>query len=486
MGGLIEAASGVLDRRLLVSTFLPVLAFLSALVVLTASGVGWTATARWWSTLSAEVRVLLLLALLLLALLLTQLLAALRVPLIRLYEGYWEGLPGGRRLADRLRRHHIAVQETLPEDDPRWLVYPASPEHVMPTTLGNVLRGAEEHSADRYDIDAVTAWPRLYPTLPESFRLTFAKSADDLDLLVTISALGGVFALGGLGFGAFLLPWYGTLLAFSGGCLTAWLGYRGSIRSAESYGQLFRTAFDVYRGCLLDAMGMPRPTDIGAEKAQWRALDQLWIRGAMSSPNADTAPPPEPLDEQDTAPLTGQGTTSAPPRRKLRPAFVCLAAAAFLTCLTLAVDEARGPGPARATRDLGAYHQLLTTDVRGENASRLSQRYTLRPVSKNDPIRPADLGPRLTPDALRDKKIIPLPPPWSSVPAPALRIGTPIVLELLPTKKNTLLTLPDVLLLDATGPRGEKGIVVALSPTDADALLERLSTGGRYAVTVPS
>ena len=40
---------------------------------------------------------------------------------------------------------------------------PSQPDQVMPTALGNVLRNAELHPRDRYGIDAVLTWPRLYP-----------------------------------------------------------------------------------------------------------------------------------------------------------------------------------------------------------------------------------------------------------------------------------------------------------------------------------
>ncbi|WP_031072985.1 hypothetical protein [Streptomyces sp. NRRL S-118] len=293
MGGLFETAAGVIDRRLLASTFLPVLAFLAGLTAVAVSGVGWTAATGWWSATSADIRVLLLVLVLTTSLLLTQLLAVGRVDLIRLYEGYWAGLPFGIRLAERSARRHRRLHASLAETDPRWLQYPVAEDQVMPTRLGNILRGAEEHSAERYGIDAVTAWPRLYPTLPEAFRQTYAAAAADLELAVTVSALGAAFVVLAGVLGVSLLAWPGTLLCVSTGALVAWLGYRCAVSGGESYGRLVRAAFDVHRWCLLDAMGLARPTSVRAELDQWGALDKLWVRGSVDTEQADALGYPE-------------------------------------------------------------------------------------------------------------------------------------------------------------------------------------------------
>ena len=496
MGGLIETASGILDRRLLASTFVPVLALLAAFVGVVASGVGWVESARRWSGLNAEARVLLLLAVLLVALLSSQVLAGLRVSILRLYAGYWTGLPFGTALAQRLRNQHLTVQQALTEDDPRWLTYPAAPEHVMPTELGNILRGAEEHSADRYAIDAVTSWPRLYPTLPDVFRETFAGAAESLDLAVTISVLGVVFSVLGGGLAVPFLPWYGTLLCVSGGALIAWLGYRGAVRAAASYGLLFRTAFDVHRWCLLDAMGLARPVDIAAELAQWRALDQLWVRGAVDSTNVShlgypdqtpsstqtsrpqpTPPAVSPPTLQPAAAQPATVTAATVPRRRARRLAATLTVSGFLLGLAAAIDAGRGPKPLHTTHALGAYHQIASGDLRGAGTTGMLHRYTLRPLSAFAAIGPHDLGPRLAPGILTDKAIIPIGSSGTSTPM--VHPGDAVTLELLPVKAQPLVTIPDTLLLA----QDSQGLVMAVPARRADEILFHLADGGRYIVT---
>jgi hypothetical protein len=285
MGALIGAVSGLTGRRLLTTTVLPLLAFLAALAVLVAGDVGWATAARSWVRLDTPFKIALTLAALLAALLAAQLLAAVQTGLIRLFEGYWHGLPAGERLAAWGVRRHRAIHAGLTESDPRWAVYPAGESQLMPTTIGNILRGAEEHSADRYGINAITAWPRLYATLPEPFRQAFAAAAADLELTVTLSTLGAVFAVVGTILGAVWSGWV-ALLCLVVGALVAWLVGRGAVHAAGAYGELFRAAFDVHRWCLLNAAGLTRPTDLAAEVRQWRALDKLWIRGAVDGEEA--------------------------------------------------------------------------------------------------------------------------------------------------------------------------------------------------------
>ena len=293
MGALIDAFSGLTGRRLLTTTVLPLVAFLASLVALVAGGIGWATTVRWWVRLDSPAKFALALSGLLAVHLAAQLLAAVQTGLIRLFEGYWHGLPAGNWLAARGVRRQRAVQAALTESDSRWAVYPVGQSQLMPTTIGNILRGAEEHSADRYGINAITAWPRLYATLPEPFRQAFAVAAADLELTVNLSTLGACFAVVGSVLGAIWSGWV-ALLCFSVGALVAWLVGHAAVHAAGAYAQLFRAAFDVHRWCLLDAAGLTRPESLAAEVRQWRALDQLWIRGAVDGADAGHLgyPPP--------------------------------------------------------------------------------------------------------------------------------------------------------------------------------------------------
>ncbi|GGL02847.1 hypothetical protein Sme01_19500 [Sphaerisporangium melleum] len=525
MGGLVEAASGVADRRLLTTTFLPVLLFLGALAAVAVAGVGPAAATRWWSALGTQVQVTASGLVLAATLLLSQLIALHRVGLIRIYEGYWDALPYGRRLAERCRLRFTAA------DDQRWYLYPADEARLMPTMLGNILRGAEDHSRERYAIDGVTAWPRLYPALPDTFRQVFASASADLDLMITVSGLGLAFSLLGGALGAFLLPWYSALLCCWIGLFTAWWGYRGAVRAAEPYGELFRAAFDVHRWTLLDTMGLRRPTEYRAEAEQWRQLDKLWTAGAPDSDHAASLgfPTPttgEPAPAQAKPPASGRpalvagepdsGTGETVPEavpavtsagepvaaagtpaldgsqmRSLRLAPWLVAAAAMLGLLVVAgnlvIRTVTSPAHPRAVRALAPYRVLTAADVEGPSAADAVGRYPLRNVAEDAPLGPDVLGPRLPPGAADGRAVVSLRPKPGRLFADAAARGTTAALRLVPTatsrgRTGTPLILPEVTVLDLPGD-GRTGLVVAVPAERLTALLGALADSDVYLVT---
>ena len=63
------------------------------------------------------------------------------------------------------------------------------PAHLLrPTALGNILAAMEDTAGRAYGLDAVTAWPRLYPVLGEQFRSLVDDRRDALDSAVRMAA----------------------------------------------------------------------------------------------------------------------------------------------------------------------------------------------------------------------------------------------------------------------------------------------------------
>ncbi|GII82407.1 hypothetical protein Ssi03_03970 [Sphaerisporangium siamense] len=340
MGGLLETATGLVDQRLLRTTWAPVLAFAGALLALAATGAGWARSWAWWGGLPADVRALSVAALAAVTILLAQILASARARLMRLYEGYWEGLPFGAALAGRGRARHARLQgERRGAAD-----YPLSPARVMPTRVGNILRAAEEH-ARRYGIDAVTAWPRLYVVLPESFVQAFTAAAVNVETMVAISVLGAAFALAGGVLALALLPWYAVALCVWTGAAVAWLGYRGLARTALPYAELIRTAFDVHRWRLLEAMGLERPCDFEAELRQWGLLDKLWRRGAIDSGTSLHMGYPQPSTPAEDPARPHPAHQDPPPARQASSRPPAPAGVAGESPLAHPVRHGDGPDP---------------------------------------------------------------------------------------------------------------------------------------------
>ncbi|GLW24140.1 hypothetical protein DI270_017020 [Microbispora triticiradicis] len=473
MSGLFDGAVAFLDRRQLTSVWMPLTAFLAALVTVAVSGTGWGRTLTWWNGLAGETRILLVLGAVLVTVLAGQLLAVARPGLVRWYEGHWPDSPLLRPLRRALLARHLAAQSVRrAADADLFLGYPRTAQRTLPTRLGNVLRAAEEHG-DRYGMDATTVWPRLYTVLPDPFLASFAQAAAAMETAVMISFLGGAFAVVGGTLAVLVLPGAGAVCCVWGGALVAILGYRGAVRAARPYAQLIRSAFDVHRFLLLEAMRLRLPESPAQERAQWEQLGKLWYRGAPDYDRipalrypASSAPSPEParlVTSGDPAPVKALPVAAAPVRTgRAFPVRSSLAGVVVLAGVgAAATAPALGPdGEIRATRDLPAFHVLVPADLEGEGAGRLSGRYTVTPVAKGGA--PSDLGPPL--GAALTGRVA------TTVPVAAVRVQRGQVVSLRTAKGM----FGGLLALDVPD---KDTLVVAVPAADLDALSRGLDAG---------
>jgi hypothetical protein len=120
-----------------------------------------------------------------------------------------------------------------------------------------------------YGLDAVTAWPRLYPVLGEQCRTLVDDRRDTLDASVRLAATMAVTALASLGLllGA---GWWTALALIPPG--VAALAYNAAVQAALAYAETVHVAFDLHRADLLTALRMTPPARQDAE----RALNEQW------------------------------------------------------------------------------------------------------------------------------------------------------------------------------------------------------------------
>jgi hypothetical protein len=293
LGDALNAVAGYLDRRLVLTVLFPTLVFWSALVLLIGGHIGWHRMLTWWRGLAGEQQALILVAALAGAVFFASLVSVFIGSLTRLYEGYW----GARGLGRTLAKAGIAVQRwrhrRLDPNNPRhyeirYRQYPRLPEDLLPTRLGNVLKATELYPGDegRYGMDAVFFWPRLYMVLPETMRDSLQNARSSLDLTLVTSALGWLYALTACCFLALAgaSSWYLWLVA-AAGVLAALAAYRGTVRAGVTYGELVRTAFDLYRGDLLAQLGYAAPTSLAQEQVLWRNLGKQMYRRRADDPS---------------------------------------------------------------------------------------------------------------------------------------------------------------------------------------------------------
>jgi hypothetical protein len=154
--------------------------------------------------------------------------------------------------------------------------YPARPDEILPTRLGNVLRRHERLAGARFKLDAVNVMPyiSLVAEGPESSYLDDTRSAMDLPirmvLVWALCTLEGVFLLWQYDF------WLSIPLLTYG---LAYLAYRGAVSAANDYGNALSVILTLGRRNLYDRLNIEFPPDLDTERDTNAELDKLLAGG---------------------------------------------------------------------------------------------------------------------------------------------------------------------------------------------------------------
>jgi hypothetical protein len=243
-------------------------------------------------------------------------------PLLRILEGYWwrilkrprekliaRQIGKERRLrsrwnelarapADAGSRDAQAVAATATRDrdysklDVRLHDYPADEARTMPTLLGNVLRASEMYSQERYGLDAVIVWPRLWLLLPETAQQELVASRRALD--------NSVAAMAALALSLVWVIWAWWVVPLS--LLGVPLIYRSfAVPRAQVMAQLVTGAFDLYRSALYQALRFPLPDDPDTEPHIGAGISQYLWRGFPPAGWTFVDPAASPAGDADSA-----------------------------------------------------------------------------------------------------------------------------------------------------------------------------------------
>jgi hypothetical protein len=302
LGDLVDTPSSVLGGRLSFVGLLPTT--LLVLFVLALTWLGAPATAPNVQTALAEIgrygtcdSLLLVIAIAGL----TIILQPFQLFLVRTLEGYWGTSTFSKFIGAAFVNRHCkkrdqlkkALDAILQSADPGSVAHNMLlaakaaqisdrlerfyPKHgLLPTTLGNILRAAEQNSGSPYSLDIITAWPRLYAILPERTAALVDDQRNQLDIAVRFCATFAVATVVSAGF----LVQHGWWLTVPMATLAlAWISYRGAIASALAYGTGIRMAVDLHRFDLLRALHLPLPEDRETEKQTNTLLSEFLRQG---------------------------------------------------------------------------------------------------------------------------------------------------------------------------------------------------------------
>lgn len=246
--------------------------------------------------------------------------ARVTTPTLRLLEGYWPRWATGlwdrrvsaqrTRLAadlevfNRLEAQEDAVSQDGTPDFPRaaadelarldWSLHhrPVDPDRLMPTRVGNALRAAEDWPRDKYGLDSVIVWPRLWLVLPDTARQELAAARISLDSSVAAVVWGLLFAVAAPLAATIadpvapLLPGLLGMAAGVGVAAAAWVWWVPA--RAIVFGDLLDSAFDLYRFSLYEQVRWTLPANPSAETATGTGLTQHLWRGSRATHPAFT------------------------------------------------------------------------------------------------------------------------------------------------------------------------------------------------------
>ena len=289
LGTLFDKVTGLFDSRLVLALLLPVFAFAAGTAALAATMTGWHQADTWWAGLDAARQVALGVAAAAAVVVLAIIIGTQVVAMTRVLEGYWPSrwvnATLGRlgRWRERKRRASLAAAADTSDLAAlrSYLAFPPDGE-PLPTRLGNALLAAESYPGDeqRWGIDAVFWWPRLYLILPDSARDQVDNARASLDQLVVLTMLSAAFGVVSLALSCAGLNLAVGLSCAAGALLLSRSSYLAAVTAAAVFGDLVRSSYDLFRGDLLGKLGWPMPPTLAAERKLWTALgEQLYARG---------------------------------------------------------------------------------------------------------------------------------------------------------------------------------------------------------------
>jgi hypothetical protein len=279
--GILSQVTGQLERRFVLNALFPTLVFSLALILAVAAvtdGVDGAITS--WNAADTVVKTLLVIGWVALIFLVANVVANGVLWIIRLFEGYVAPASWFAGLA-RQRQLQLAsdLLTTKPDEfQRRFPPYPRKLEagDVAPTTLGNLLLSAEAYSMDRYGVDSVRMWPRLYHVIPEALRTSMADARASMEFLLVVALFAGLYAAIGsmtIAVGAGPVPWFvGSL---GGGLVIAVAAYYAALAPAAIYGDHIRAAYDLHRLELLEELRLPQPATLAEERRLWKTAVSL-------------------------------------------------------------------------------------------------------------------------------------------------------------------------------------------------------------------
>lgn len=296
-----EGLGGELATRWAGQAFAPAFVFWAGGLLAWGLRFGWDKLTDWFGSMSFSMQLVVLAGGLIVVAGSAAVAEWLTLPVLRFLEGLWPRWLGSirrwttSRLNERLdqaeQRWQVlsskglgALSEKERDEyialDQRLRLAPAAPEQRMPTRLGNILRAAETRPRDKYSLDSIVCWPRLWLLLSDDAKKDITEARTGLDKAITIWLWSVLFMIWTM------WAWWALPVGF----VAAFVVYRRALGRAEVYGDLVEATFDVHRVKLYQALRWPLPATPEQEKPIGEEMTKYLLRGSGDSTPVFTPP----------------------------------------------------------------------------------------------------------------------------------------------------------------------------------------------------
>jgi hypothetical protein len=294
-----ESFGGKLAESWLGTVLTPAFAFWAGGIAAYSYRYGWSSVPSWFNAQTESLQLAALVLALLGVAVSAEVVNRFDQTIVRLVEGYWpkwlkplrdslvarqlakteKAEKRFQELSRELRAAGVALDDASSQQVDEYVNLdqflrgrPVTPNAHMATRLGNILRAAERKPLDKYGLDAVICWPRLWLLLPDETRDALVTSRQSLDSSARALAWALLFLVWAM------FAWWTVPVAI----LAAVISHRSLLHAASNYGDLVESAFDVHRVLLYQSLRWPLPATPAEERATgqmmtvylWRGSDQ--------------------------------------------------------------------------------------------------------------------------------------------------------------------------------------------------------------------
>jgi hypothetical protein len=167
--------------------------------------------------------------------------------------------------------------------------WPSRHHLVLPTRFGNVIRAFETYAEVNYGVDSIPAWLRLQGVMSKDARGLVDDARAQVDFFVNVwffavlftviaagRCIGKVYAASPDPGRMFGTSW-GFAVAALGGLLVCRLAYAGAMECARAWGDLVKSAFDLYLPALAGKLGYELPAAASQRRRFWGKLTSSFL-----------------------------------------------------------------------------------------------------------------------------------------------------------------------------------------------------------------